>query len=334
MAKEELQRAEEKVKWSQQLFSEKYLSQTELQADELAAKRAELNLELAKNNLQLLKEYTYTRKFAELESEVKQTEMALVRTRRKATADVVQAEADLSAKESIFEREKSKLEKIKDQIAKTKIHAPTDGLVIYATTAKASWRGNVEPLDAGQQVTERQELIYLPRTTSMLAEVKVHESSLDKVQVGLPAKITVDALPGKTFSGTVVSISPLPDAASMWFNPNLKLYTTIINLDGNGGGLRTGMSCLAEILVERYDDVVYVPLQAVLNVGGESVVYVKNGNITEKRPITTGLNNNRMIRVLSGLKPGEEILLTPPLEQAAVRDMQTSKPPSKNEKKR
>jgi HlyD family secretion protein len=312
VAKEELNRAQEKLKWSQKLFDEKYLSETELQADALAAKRAELDLQMAEDNLKLLKEFTYTRTLAELESEVKQSEMALERAKRKATADVIQAEAQLRAKDSEYRREQSKLEKLKDQIAKAKIYAPSSGLVIYATTAKASWRGNAEPLAAGQQVKERQELIYLPKTASVLAEIKVHESGLDKVEVGLPTTITVDALPGRIFSGEVVSISPLPDAASMWFNPTLKVYTTIIHIDGITTGLRTGMSCRAEILVKKFDDVVFVPLQAIRRVAGETIVYVRKKNQVEVRPVQIGLNNNRMTRIISGLEPGEEVLLTPP----------------------
>lgn len=324
VAKEELNRAQEKLKWSQKLFDEKYLSETELQADALAEKKAELDLELAENNLKLLKEYTYTRKLAELESEVKQSEMALERAKRKATADVIQAEAELRAKESEYQREQSKLNKLKDQIAKAKIYAPTDGLVIYATTAKGSWRGNEEPLAAGQQVKERQELIYLPKTASVLAEVKIHESGLNKVNVGLPATITVDALPGRVFSGEVVSISPLPDASSMWFNPNLKLYTTIIHLDGSITGLRTGMSCKAEILVEKYEDVLFVPLQAIRRVAGETVAYVQQRTQVEVRPVKVGLDNNRMVRIISGLEPGEKILLIPPFRTEEKSEQKTA----------
>jgi len=324
VAQEELNRAQEKLKWSQKLFGEKYLSETELQADALAAKKTELDLEQAENNLTLLKEYTYTRTLAELESEVKQSEMALERAKRKATADVVQAEAELRAKESEYQREQSKLDKLRDQIAKAKIYASTDGLVIYATTAKANWRGNAEPLAAGQQVKERQELIYLPKTASVLAEVKVHESSLDKVSVGLPVTITVDALPGKVFSGEVVSISPLPDAASMWFNPNLKVYKTIIHLDGIIAGLRTGMSCKAEILVEKFEDVLYIPLQAIRRAEG-TVVFVQHSNQVEVRPVKEGLNNNRMVRIIDGLEPGEEVLLTPPYSSGEKGDKKAAK---------
>jgi HlyD family secretion protein len=318
IAEEEVQRTSEKLKWSEVLYEEKYISLTELQADELAAKKAQLELELAGENLALLRDYTYKRKFAELESDIKQAEMALVRAELKASADIVQANADHRAKESEFSRQKSKLVKIEDQITKTKIYAPADGLVVYATSAKADWRGNREPLDEGQEVRERQELIYFPIGSSFIAEVKIHESSLEKVKPGLPVKITVDALPGKLFTGKVAKISPLPDAVSIWLNPDLKVYKTEIILDDESRELKTGMSCRAEIIVESFDDAVYVPVQAVLTIGGRQSVFVQNGNKAEPRPIETGLDNNRMIVISAGLLPGEIVLLTPPLQAAAV----------------
>ncbi len=318
IAEEEVKRTTEKLKWSEVLYEEKYISLTELQADELAAKKAQLELELARENLSLLRDYNYKRKLAELESDIKQAEMALERARLKASADIVQATADLRAKESEFKRQKSKLEKIEDQIKKTKIYAPADGLVVYATSARADWRGNREPLDEGQEVRERQELIYFPIGSSFIAEVKIHESSLEKVKPGLPVKITVDALPGRLFTGTVAKISPLPDAVSVWLNPDLKVYKTEIVIDDESPDLKTGMSCRAEIIVESFDDAVYVPVQAVLTIGGRQQVFVQNGNKAEPRPVETGLDNNRMVVISAGLHPGESVLLTPPLEAAAV----------------
>ena len=130
--------------------------------------------------------------------------MALERTTRKARADLVQAQAGLKAKEAEYHRQKDKLQKIGDQITKTKLYAPADGLVIYATSARSGgWRGNTEPLDEGQEIRERQELIYLPTGNLAKAEITIHESNLDKTHPGLPAIITVDALPGQTFRGAI-----------------------------------------------------------------------------------------------------------------------------------
>jgi HlyD family secretion protein len=324
LAREELQRAEEKLEWSRVLLGEKYLSQTEMQADELAASKARLDLQLAEADDKLLRTFTYERELAQLESDLKQKAMALERVRREASADTVQAEADLRAKESEFNQQKDKLAKLEEQIGKTRIIAPADGLVVYATSAKATWRGNVEPLDEGQEVRERQELIYLPTASSFLAEVKVHESSLKKISKGLSARLTVDALPGLSFTGTVAKIAPLPDAQSIFLNPDLKVYRTEVHIDGDGSDLRTGMSCRAEIVVTRYDDVLQVPMQAVLRIGGKPTVYVRQGDDWVPRPVETGLDNNRMVHIVGGLAEEEEVLLTPPLDEAAETEEESA----------
>jgi HlyD family secretion protein len=322
ISKEEVERAREKLQWSRKLYEENYISQTELQADELSEKRTVLDLELAENELDLLKNYTRKRKLAQLESDVKQNKMALERVTRKAKADTVQAESNLKAKEAEYKRQQDKLEKIEAQIQKAKIHAPADGQVIYATSSSRGGRpwDMDEPLDEGQQVRERQDLIHLPTSTGYNAEIGVHEASLNKVRVGLPAKITVDALPGAIFSGHVATISPLPDAQSSFMNPDLKIYNTTIELD-NGDAtslLRAGMNCTVEIVVEQHKETTYIPVQAVIRVGGQPTVYVIDGDELEPRDVEIGFDNDSMIRIVSGLKVGEVVSLAPPLTQGAV----------------
>jgi len=322
ISKEEVERAKEKVQWSRKLYEENYISQTELQADELSEKRAVLDLELTENNLDLLKNYTHKRNLAQLESDVSQNKMALERTTRKARADIVQAESNLKAKEAEYNRQQDKLKKTETQIEKAKIYAPADGQVIHATSASGGGRhwNRDEPLDEGQQVRERQDLIHLPTSTGFNAEIGVHEASLDKVRVGLPAKITVDALPGVTFSGRVATISPLPDAQSSFMNADLKIYNTTIELD-NGDDmslLRAGMNCTVEIVVEQHKETTYVPVQAVIRVGGQPTVYVIDGDELEPRDVEIGLDNNSMIRIVSGLEVGERVSLAPPLIEGAI----------------
>ncbi len=319
LAEEELARARETLKWSETLNSEKYISKTELQADQLAEKKKALDLELAKNSLDLLEHFTYERDLAKLQSDVNQAEMALERTTRKSNASVVQADADLKAREAEFNRQKDKLKKLEDQIIKTKIYAPVNGLVIYATSAqRGGWRGGTEPLKEGAEIFERQELIYLPTAESAKAEVDIHEASLQKIRLGLRARITVDALPGQKFFGTVAKIAPLPDAQSMWLNPDLKVYNTDIFIDGNSANLRTGMSCRSEIIVEQYENAIYVPVQSVIRVGGEPTVYVVEGKNLVPRKVVIGLDNNVMVRIIKGLEEGEIVSKIPPLKAAAV----------------
>jgi HlyD family secretion protein len=320
MAREEVSRTKQKFEWSERLFAEKYISETELQADRLAAQKAELDLQLANTNFDLLNQFTKPRRVAELTSNVEQTRMALDRVQRRAQADMLQAETDRRVRESEFNRQKSQLERINRQIASAKIYAPADGLVVYATTGQSGgFRGNNEPLAEGQSVRERQELIHLPRTAAMMAEVSVHESAMDKVRIGLPVRITVDALPGRSYTGRIARVAPLPDAQSIWMNPDLKVYRTEIHIDGTPTDLRTGMSCRAEIIVEQIADAVYVPVHTVLRVGGQPTVYVvgQQGQ-TERRRVELGLDNNRMAHIMTGLNEGDRVLLAPPLADASA----------------
>jgi hypothetical protein len=105
----------------------------------------------------------------------------------------------------------------------------------------------------------------------------------------------------------------------MWANPDLKVYPTDIYLEDRDNSLRTGMSCKAEIIIAQYENTVYIPVQAVLQVGGKPTVFVVNedGSYTE-RNVEIGLDDNNMVRIVSGLKEGEVVLMTPPLRAATV----------------
>jgi hypothetical protein len=78
------------------------------------------------------------------------------------------------------------------------------------------------------------------------------------------------------------------------------------------------MSCKAEIIVAQYKDVVYIPVQAVLRVGGEPTVYVVKSGSIEERKVEVGLDDNRMIRIISGLDEREVVSMIPPLKSATI----------------
>ena len=316
LAEEELERARDTLEWSRKLHEEKYLSDAELRSDELSFKSKELSLKAAKGKLDLLRNYTYKRQIAQLQSDLSQAEMTLERTRRTANANIVQAEAKLSAKELEFTRQKDKLEKYRDQIAKARIVAPMDGLVIYATTNQR-W-GNQDPIQEGREVHEREDLILLPTADTYIAEISIHESNLKKVSAGLPVVIRVDAIPNRVFQGRISKISPLPDSMRMWANPDLKVYKTTIDIDGGGDVLKSGMNCHAEIVVDQYEEALYIPVQCVVRIGGEPTVWARTRDGVRERRVEIGLDDNRVVRILSGLEEGEQVLMAPPLGDSAA----------------
>ncbi len=328
IAEEELRRARDQLEWSRTLETDGYITRSELEADELALKRRELDLTLARGKRDLLTAFTHVQALEKLKSDIQQAEMALERVRRRARADVIRAEADLRTKESDLRHQKNRLARLEDQIAKCRIVAPSSGMVIYATSVQTHrWR-RPDPLEPGQTVRERQELIHLPTTGEMMVEITVQEASLPKIRVGLPARITLESGLDRVFSGQLKRIGILPDSTSMALNPDLKLYNCEVLIDESARGLRQGMSCLVELLVEQHDDVLYVPLQALVRVNGTPTLYVVGPrNMIERRAVSVGLDNGRMVHILDGVSEGERVLLAPPLTTSERRDTERDRPP-------
>ena len=157
-----------------------------------------------------------------------------------------------------------------------------------------------------------------PHFAAYMAEVKVHESSLERIHIGLPVRITVDALPGKAYIGRVAVIAPLPDAQSVFMNPDLKVYRTEIHIEGDGESLRTGMSCQSEIILNQFDNTLMVPVQAVVRLGGKPVVYVAEGNNLVRRN-ELGPDNNRLAQVVSDCKKSIRISHPPSQRTTSYR---------------
>jgi HlyD family secretion protein len=191
-------------------------------------------------------------------------------------------------------------------------------MVVYATTGRGNRWSSEEPLQEGQEIRERQELIYLPTASSMMVEVKIHESSLEKVRVGMPARVTVEAAGGRTYDGKVARIALLADAQSAWNNPDLKVYSTDIHIGGDASDLRARMSCRAEIFVASYPDALSVPVQCIVREGGKPTAYVRENGKATARIVEIGLDNDNMVHIKAGLEEGERVLLAPPLHGSAA----------------
>jgi len=107
-------------------------------------------------------------------------------------------------------------------------------------------------------------------------------------------------------------ISVLPDAQNRWMNPDLKVYATVIYIDGAAEWLKPGMSAEVEIIVDNLEDVVQVPLQAVNLESNEQVCYVNTAAGPQRRVVETGPYSSAMIVINKGVSPGEEVLLRSP----------------------
>ncbi len=310
LAQEELQRAEQEFEWSQRLAEKGFLEATQLEADRLSRNRYEIQLNQQRRALDLLKEYEHPRTLEELDADVEEAGRELERVRLRAEARIVDFDAEVRTSKAQLDLEREKLAKIDSQIVKAKIHAPRAGMVVYWQES-SGWSSS-DPLKEGSEVRERQDLITIPSAGNMIAQASLHESVLEKVKIGMPCTVNVDAVPERTFRGSVRFKAVLPDQVSRWMNPDLRVYRTEIALIDNDERLRPGMSCSVEIAVATIPDTLFVPLQAVFLDAGSPVCFVDQTPRFEMRPIEVGQNDGKWVEVRSGLAEGEIVLLSEP----------------------
>ena len=314
IAEMERAQADDKLEWTRRLEKDGYVTRGELEKDRLALKKRELDLAQAKESLRLLMKFTHPKRVRELQSMYEEAEKNLQRVIRRARSQLAQAEATRQAKKATLGLQKAKLEKIRDQIRKTKIYAPQGGLVVYAN--QTNWRGQVTAeIEQGAEVRQRQKIISLPDVSSMQVKTKIHESQVDKVKAGRPCRVTVDAVPGHEYRGAVKSVAILADSSWNWRNPDVKQYVTIVKIDGETRLLKPGMTAEVEILVTRRPQVLVVPMQAVRLYRAQTVCYVRTGDEIERREVTVGLNNDKLVEIERGLAEGQTVLLTIPKPQ-------------------
>jgi RND family efflux transporter MFP subunit len=161
-------------------------------------------------------------------------------------------------------------------------------------------------------VRERQSIITIPDMTQMSLKVKIHESQIKKVVKGQKARVQVDAFPDQKLSGEVTKVSVLPDSANRWMNPDMKVYATVIAIEGSREWLKPGMSAKVEILVKELPDVVYIPVQAVVPIKGKQYCFVAKAGGAEQREVEVGDFNEEFIEIKKGLKADEKVMLRTP----------------------
>ena len=339
LAKSKLQRAEDTLRWTVELRKKGYVSDTQLQADELDRDSLKIQEEQAEINLALFKRYDFTKAVEQLLSDYKETGRELERTQARTRSRLAQAQARLSNAEGDVTETREDVQRRRRQVDACTIKAPAPGLVVYSSSSgggDALRRGGetAGPIQEGGTVFERQTIIQLPNTAEMIAEISVHESSVDKVKPGQRATITVDAFPDEKLYGQVLKVAALPDSQRGWLSPDLKVYTTQVLIEGSTQSLRPGMSAKVEILVDQLEDVLLVPVQVVANREGKKLCYVMASDTPQPREVSTGAFNNTFVQIISGLAEGEQVLLNPPrlTEPAAVAKSTEARKPSPGKK--
>jgi len=138
--------------------------------------------------------------------------------------------------------------------------------------------------------------------SSVWIDANVFEKDLERVKIGQQVKVTVPAFPESTFSGRVILVSSVVDPDTR----TVKVRTEVPNGDGR---LKPDMFANVEIVTAAHRTAITIPLSAVLDDGGKSVVFVADGKEYKKKEVTLGLKSDDRVEITDGLTSGDKVVV-------------------------
>lgn len=196
----------------------------------------------------------------------------------------------------------------KDNFLKTAIMAPFDGTVVSVGVKK---NDVLSAIDYSSRTA-----VQLVDTSQIKFQGLVDEIDILKIKNGQKVTISVDAVPNKTFTGTVSFISPYGTADTN----NVVKFPVTIKLDPTDIALKGSLTATADISIYSVENVLLVPLSAVTTTSAGSFVTVVNEATgqQEKRQVTIGNKNLQFAEVLSGLKEEDTVVVEEKVSGAPV----------------
>ena len=134
--------------------------------------------------------------------------------------------------------------------------------------------------------------------------INVDELDITSVKEGQTAKITLDAIDGEEFEGTITSVSSEASSGS-----SSAKYPVEITFDKTDD-MRIGMTASASISIDEAEDAVLIPVDALQEKGNKTFVYTEkdsDGNLSGEVEVETGLSNGNKVEITSGLKSGDTV---------------------------
>jgi len=201
--------------------------------------------------------------------------------------DIVQAEAAVRQSEASLQQAQS-------QLAKASVIAPFGGTVgeIY--------------VQVGQWVNSGAQAVALVDLSRLNLSITLAEVDVPKVQEGQMTEITLDAEPGRVFTGTVTAVDLVGTTTQGVVN-----YAATIAINNPTDMIRPGMNASANIILEQRENVLLVPNRAVRSSGnrGRTATVLYQGQLIDV-PVTLGLSGDTQSEVVDGLREGDVVLVS------------------------
>jgi multidrug efflux pump subunit AcrA (membrane-fusion protein) len=284
--------------------------------------RAEQEYNIQKKNLELElqrseRKYDEQKHEAPRVAEEARLEVELARLNYQGKLD--QLTGDVQKAELEVQRARDQLAVSQRELQQLTITAPIPGMVVYMEIWKG---GQMAKVQEGDSPWPGQGLINLPDLSEMIVKATVSEVDAAKIDTGLTAEIRLDALPGQVYGGRVIQKSTLARRKDP--NSKINVFDLVLSVSDKDDQLKPGMSASGRIIIDRIEDVVKVPLEAVFEKAGRTVVYLGNRKEVE---VSVGRRNDMEIEVVDGLEGDETIcLIDPTLDEPTLPGDRATEP--------
>jgi RND family efflux transporter MFP subunit len=306
-AKSQFERTQEQYESVPQLEEEGFLTRIEAEMERINLREAEIGAGNAAKDLELWLKYTYPMELAQKESDVRDAERELENTEAKATISLRDKEARLEQLKRHVTTTQTRLDELKEELGKMVIEAPSGGLVHYGDPERP-WRR--DEVKVGNRFRRGNVIATLPDLSEMQILVQVHEADIGLVAPDARVIVTVESLPGLSFEGKVTEVASV--ATSTGWGSESQTFKVEVTMDAADVEMKAGVTARAEIQVETVEDVLQVPIHAIVAEGGRHFCFVYADGEVSERTVEIGKNNAHFVSVLSGLEEDEKVLLYDP----------------------
>jgi multidrug efflux system membrane fusion protein len=203
--------------------------------------------------------------------------------------ELQQSSAALASAEAAQSAAKSQIAALATRLGETRIESPIEGVVSQRRLDPGALVG---PPGGGAIVT-----------VARIDRLRVFITINARMAVGKEAHVELDAIPGKSFTGTVVRVAPA-------FDPVTRTLDAEVQLPNDAGELRAGMYGRASVRLELHPHVTVVPVNAILISEAQKYVFVVNGTKVSRRPVQIGadFSDGQLFEITQGVSAGEEVV--------------------------
>ena len=203
--------------------------------------------------------------------------------------------AQLDLAKAQYTQAQARLDELNINLSNTMILSPVGGFI-----AKRS-------LDPGAWVTPNTAFMSIVDISLVRLVANVVEKDLRRIRPGMPAAVEVDAYPGEAFGGRVARVAPILDPAT-------RTAQIEVEIDNPQFRLKPGMYARVKFTVDHRENTLVVPMAALVDVGGNRGVFLpgkgEQGDVANFKKIETGLMDQNLVEVSSGLSEGDKIVTT------------------------